>query len=594
MFTKISSIKKILGAKIFYLLLFALFLSIVVSFVEIIGIGFLAVFAVSISDPKIFLDKIPLIDLKNYLSSLENFNLISVLAIVIFLAFLFKHLITFIIFYFEIKIVKNLSLKIKQKIFKSFLSENYEYYINNNKSELINVVTNQIASFLSYAFTVIQILKEVFLISIIFFVILFVNWKVVLFLTLSLILLTFIFGKIFKKKLYDIGNKSRILEGHEIKHLNESFDSFKFIKLNNKSNFFLDILTNINLKKNRFEIFHFLITKLPKIYLELLTISVFMLVVLYLLFMNQDSSLIFGLITFIALSVIRIMPSFITINNSYANLAFFRAGFEIIFNKIKNLIEYEDINKEKVAESSKEVINNITFQNVRFKYSNSNKINLEDIDFKIHKNDILGIIGASGSGKSTILNLMCGLLAPSNGKILFNDKDIFENPKILINRISYISQDNYLLDDTLKNNIAFAIDTKKIDNNRFWNSIKMSNLENIIKQLPKNENTIIGDKGSKISHGQRQKVGIARALYSDSDILMLDESLNALDYENEKIILTNISKNLENKFLVMVSHRLESLKHCTKLMIIEEGKIKDLGDKSEILNRNKNLRKYFI
>ena len=187
MFTKISSIKKILGAKIFYLLLFALFLSIVVSFVEIIGIGFLAVFAVSISDPKIFLDKIPLIDLKNYLSSLENFNLISVLAIVIFLAFLFKHLITFIIFYFEIKIVKNLSLKIKQKIFKSFLSENYEYYINNNKSELINVVTNQIASFLSYAFTVIQILKEVFLISIIFFVILFVNWKVVLFLTLSLI-----------------------------------------------------------------------------------------------------------------------------------------------------------------------------------------------------------------------------------------------------------------------------------------------------------------------------------------------------------------------------------------------------------------------
>ena len=594
MFTKISSIKKILGAKIFYLLLFALFLSIVVSFVEIIGIGFLAVFAVSISDPKIFLDKIPLIDLKNYLSSLENFSLIAVLAIVIFLAFLFKHLITFIIFYFEIKIVKNLSLKIKQKIFKSFLSENYEYYINNNKSELINVVTNQIASFLSYAFTVIQILKEVFLISIIFFVILFVNWKVVLFLTLSLILLTFIFGKIFKKKLYDIGNQSRILEGHEIKHLNESFDSFKFIKLNNKSNFFLDILTNINLKKNRFEIFHFLITKLPKIYLELLTISVFMLVVLYLLFMNQDSSLIFGLITFIALSVIRIMPSFITINNSYANLAFFRAGFEVIFNKIKNLIEYEDINKEKVAESSKEVINNITFQNVRFKYSNSNKINLEDIDFKIHKNDILGIIGASGSGKSTILNLMCGLLAPSNGKILFNDKDIFENPKILINRISYISQDNYLLDDTLKNNIAFAIDTKKIDNNRFWNSIKMSNLENIIKQLPKNENTIIGDKGSKISHGQRQKVGIARALYSDSDILMLDESLNALDYENEKIILTNISKNLENKFLVMVSHRLESLKHCTKLMIIEEGKIKDLGDKSEILNRNKNLRKYFI
>ena len=590
MFDKIKSLKKIFGNKNYYAFLFTLLLSLVVSLLEFIGIGSLAIFAVSISDTQIILDKIPFDNLKNYLVSIDKIIFISIFAMVIFLSFLLKHLITYLIFYFEIKILKRITLKIKQQIFKSFLKENYEYYINNNKSELINLVGSQVGSFLTYIYNIIIILKESILVFIIFFGMLFINWQIVIFLTLTLCTLTYLFSKIFKKKLNEIGKNARVLEQVEVKHLNESYESIKFIKLGNSYNFFSNILTEINQKKNRYEILHFLVGKLPKIYLELLMISIFMFIVLYLLSTNQNDSSIYGLITFLAFSIIRIMPSFISINNAYTNLAFFKSPFEIIFNKTKNLgTTGLTLNENQL----KEKIDKITFENVKFKYVNSNKTNLECVNFSISNNDVLGILGSSGSGKSTILNLLCGLLHPSHGKIKYNNKDISLNPEILLNRISYISQDTYLLDDSIKNNIVFANSSTIIDEVKFKEVLKMSNLNEFVDGLPDKENTIIGDKGSKISNGQRQRIGIARALYSDPDIFLFDESLNALDYDNEEIILNNITKNYKNKFIVFVSHRIESLKYCNNLMLINEGKIVDYDKKSEVLKKNKNLQKYF-
>ena len=168
MFDKIKSLKKTFGNKNYYAFIFTLLLSLVVSFLEFIGIGSLAIFAVSISDPQLILDKIPFDNLKNYLASIDEIIFVSIFAIVIFLAFLLKHLITYLIFYFEIKILKRITIKIKQQIFKSFLKENYEYYINNNKAEIINLVGSQVGSFLTYIYNIVTILKESILVSVIF------------------------------------------------------------------------------------------------------------------------------------------------------------------------------------------------------------------------------------------------------------------------------------------------------------------------------------------------------------------------------------------------------------------------------------------
>ena len=418
MIKKLINLRLIFGKKNYFLLTSVLFLSLISGFLELIGIGLLGVFAISLNDPTIIIEKIPFKDLKLYLSNFNRIELIIFSSILIIIIFLIKHSFSFLISFFEISVTKKILLDVKKKIFEYFLVQDYEYFLNNNKSYLVNMVSSQVQSFMGYIFQVFSILKEFILIILIFVGMIYINWKIILFITITLILLTFFFSKFFKKKLNELGDKSRKLEKDETQYLNEAYQGIKFIKLGTKENFFLNLINDVVKKKNKYEIYHYLVGKLPKIYLEMIIITIFISIVIFLLIANENNETVFGTITFLAFSSVRLLPSFITINNSYSSLAFFRSPFEIIYKMMFLLRE----NKEKSPRINlKENINRIIFQNVNFKYLTTKKTILNDISFEINKNDFLGIIGKSGSGKSTILHLLSGLLKPTNGRIILNE-----------------------------------------------------------------------------------------------------------------------------------------------------------------------------
>ena len=255
------------------------------------------------------------------------------------------------------------------------------------------------------------------------------------------------------------------------------------------------------------------------------------------------------------------------------------------------MMKLKDYEKDNFKIAFHENIKKITFKNVDFKYVSTDKYVLHDINFEVNENDFLGIIGTSGSGKSTILHLLSGLMDPIKGSVILNDNEKNNiNEYDLNNKISYIPQDSFILDSTIENNIAFADQEHEINQKKINECLSFTNLNNFVENLPKKQN-LLGDDGSKISHGQRQRIGLARAIYNDPNVIILDESLNALDYDNEKEILSNIKK-LKNKILIFVSHRLESLKLCNKLLILSDGVIKDFGEKELVLSRNKDLNKY--
>ena len=587
MIRKFINLRKIFGNKNYYLLIFVLFLSFISAFLELIGISLIGVFAISVNNPLIVIEKIPFINLKSYLYDLEKIDLIILFSISIIIIFLFKHVLSFFINFLEITITKKILLNIKKKIFSYFLNQDYEFFLNNNKSYLINMFSSQAQSFMGYIYQIFSILKELIVISLIFLGMVYVNWKIIIFITLILTLLTLIFGKFFKKNLNEIGDKSRRLQKLETQYLNETYQGIKFIKLGAKENFFLGLLNNVVKEKNKYEIIHFLIGKLPKIFLEMIILIIFTSLVVFLFSISENDKTIFGVITFLAFSSIRLLPSFVTINNSYTNLSFFRSPFEIIYNMMMNLREHEE---KKFKIKLVEKIKKISFNNVIFKYNLSDKEILNDINFEVNTNDFLGIIGTSGSGKSTILHLLSGLIKPTKGKIILNQysqNNICEFN--LDNKISYIPQDSFILDTTLDSNIAFADHNYEIDQHKIQECLNFTNLQEFVENLPKKSKSLLGDGGSKISHGQRQRIGLARAIYNDPDVIILDESLNALDYKNEKQILSNI-KDLKDKILIFVSHRLESLKLCNKLLILDEGLVKDFGNKEEVLSRNKDLK----
>ena len=386
MISKIFSLTNIFGRRNSLIFLFVFFFSIISSFFEVIGIGLLAIFALLINDPAIILEKVFFINLKNYLEQLEKIDLVVLCSVAILVAFIIKHFIFFFTSYIEIIITKKISLNIKEKIYKFYLSKNYENFINNNKSDLINTITSQTSSFIGYFHNVFLIIKELILISIIFTGMVIVDWKVILSLTFILFLLTFSFVKFFKKKLNNLGEKARTLQEAEIKHLDQTYQSFKVIKLANKENFFLNLLNVINKKKNYYEISHFLIGKIPKIFLEIVVIFLFIATVLMLISKDQNNDTSLGAITFFAFAIIRILPAFIALNNAYTGLAFFRSPFEIIYKMISNISPTQiKLSQNKFNQN----LNEIEVNNLHFSYTNSKKTILKNINFKIKRGDIL-------------------------------------------------------------------------------------------------------------------------------------------------------------------------------------------------------------
>ena len=245
----------------------------------------------------------------------------------------------------------------------------------------------------------------------------------------------------------------------------------------------------------------------------------------------------------------------------------------------KNILSNQKIN-----------IQDVSFKEVSFKYPNTDRPSINDFNLLINPGKKIGFIGSSGSGKSTFINLFLGLLEPTAGKILVDGKDISKNLRNWQSQIGLVSQEIYLLDDTIKNNIAFGNTDANINSDQLLRAIKTAQLENFIKSLPEGEQTVIGNRGVRLSGGQRQRIGIARALYNQPKILVFDEATSSLDLKNESKIIDEIFQNNKDLTFIVISHRNNTVKNCDLIYVIENGKLKDQGSYDEIWNKHNHLQ----
>ena len=231
----------------------------------------------------------------------------------------------------------------------------------------------------------------------------------------------------------------------------------------------------------------------------------------------------------------------------------------------------------------------IDLKNVSYKYPGRKKLVLKDISLKIKKGKKIGIIGSSGSGKSTLLNLVLGLINPTKGKILIDNSSFKElNLTNWRKQIGYVSQNLFLFDDTLEKNISYG--EKRIDKKKLFRSIKKSNLSEFIKSLPSKEKTLIGNNGIKVSGGQHQRIGIARALYRNPKIFVMDEATSALDYKTEDNIMRDLNLKKTDLTAIIVSHRSRAVKNCDLIYYLENGRIKDFGSFNNLSKKYKKLK----
>ncbi len=314
------------------------------------------------------------------------------------------------------------------------------------------------------------------------------------------------------------------------------------------------------------------IRQVPRFYLELLSV-ISLVVFIYLLLLNNQEldSIMITLGVFVG-ATFRLLPSINRILSSLQNIKYYKSSLDIISFELEGA-EKEIKNKELDAN----IIyfnKSLELKDISFCYE-ENKPILDKINLKIDKGDLVGIIGQSGAGKTTLINIIVGLLAKDSGKIFLDDKQLGKaNINLWRNKVGYVPQDVYLTDDTIENNIAFGIEKNKINSKNIENAIEQSQLKTFIDQLPNGKNTIVGERGVQISGGQRQRIGIARALYNDAELLILDEATSALDVETESQFIEAVLNLKGNKTVLIITHRLSTIENCDKIFKIEKGEIK--------------------
>ena len=563
--------------------------SVLISFVELVGIGFLGTFILFLSDINGFLIKIDKFDMLSFLSSYSEKEITYFFLISITVFFILKNSIVFVYLYFFHKFKEYFSYFLSKKIFSKNIEMGYEYFLSQKKSKIIHDIREESVRFVGVFFSFLNIIKDVLLILFLGGSIFVLNWKISIIVFISFIFFSGIIFFIIKKRLYYLGKNLTFFSSNFLKKLYESFNNIKFIKVTKLEKFVASKIFYFQKKVMDTTFVQNIIVSIPRLILEIFAVAALCLAI----FLYINSSLpidnLIPLLSFMALAIIRILPAVAAININLNNITTHIHSLEIINSYLSQQKDTVSLVEKSQIKTQNENINKVKFENVEFKYKTKNsEFELVNLNLELKKNDILGVIGRSGSGKTTFADLLLGLLKPNLGRILINDIELKHNNKKLI-KYSYVPQSINLLDDTLYNNIVFGSDQDKIDKDKIDKILSLTDLDNLDKNLYQKH---IGEDGIEISGGQKQRIGIARGLYNNPNLLVLDEPTSELDYESEKKVMNNLIKcNID--LIVIIAHRINTLSICNKLLILEKGKMVDFGSKVAILKKYKYLEKYF-
>ena len=536
---------------------FLLFLILITIILETFGIASFFPLMSAIVDENYFSN--PFYQKVSAFLGIESIDL-NLFFIFFILFFIFKNIYLVFFAYWQQSFTNKISLRISNDLYSSYLHKNFSYHLKSNSAFLIRNIQES-TSIDAVFLRILSLINEFFLIAGIIILLFYVNFIATLSIIIIVILTLFIFNLFTKGTIKSFGEKKFNMNARYMQNLFEGMHAFKEILLFNKKNFF--IKNNFKYRKRLldYQLIFSIISYLPRALIEIISI-ISILILLNLLVKNQGTiQEIIPIVGVFSASAFRLFPSALKIFSALQSFNYVKPIIDNIEKEIRNRLIETDYNEKKDLNENQEIVfeNEININNINFQYL-TGKILLTNVNFNIKKGTTVGIIGKSGAGKSTFLNIFTGLLKPTKGSILVDSIDITTAMKLWRKKIGYVSQDIFLLDSSIAENIAFGIPKESIDYNKVKNCIILAELDTYIGELKEGLNTTVGEKGVRISGGQRQRLGLARALYHEPDILILDEATNSLDINTENTIL-NTLKNLKNKFTILIiSHHENPLK----------------------------------
>lgn len=474
----------------------------------------------------------------------------------------------------QYRFVYNSQKELMVRILNCYLGEEYLFHVKHSPTELQRNIINDVETAFQSLLSLIQLLTEILVCGILVAFLFYTDAVSTTLIVLIFLLFGVFFALFYKKYSYKLGINVRNASANQLKWVNQSLSGIRELKVTDTENYFIAMFGKAAAKLADSRRKQSIVGVIPRPILETVMICGLLAIIMFRVRFGADISEFIPILSIYAISAFRMLPSFSRITNAYNNIMYSKAAVNAVYEEI-NKIELLERNMEKKDKT--DAINigsteDIVVCNLNFRYGEEHEDVLNSISMCFKYCESTAIIGESGSGKSTLADLILGILKPTAGDIIFEGKSIYSDLAKWHKLIGYVPQTIYLIDDTIRRNIAFGVKDEEIDEQKIWKALQEAQLDEFVKQLEDGLDTSVGDRGVRLSGGQRQRIGIARALYNDPKILILDEATSALDTDTENALMEAIDKMHGNRTLIIIAHRLTTIKNCDRIYKVENHK----------------------
>ena len=493
--------------------------------------------------------------------------------------FVVKNIFLFIQQKAQLRFVYTNQFATSRRMMINFMERPYEYYLNADTSVIQRSITSDVNNMYGLILALLQLFSEAIVFVCLVLVSLATDVWMTVTVTLLLVVVLAIIKGILKPIMKKAGEENQDYYSGLYKWIDQSVMGIKEIKVANKENYFINEYAKCGAgyvsAVQRYNLYN----ATPRLLIETVAIAGMILYMMFQILQGTAVSEIVPQVAALAVAAMRLIPCANRINNHLTSISYFEPFFMGVSDNLQEEIRDESINydenayKQKVKVDKLEIKETIELKDIVYKYPNTEVLIFDHADMEIPVGKSVGIVGTSGAGKTTVVDILLGLLRLQSGKILADGVEVREHYQSWLKNIGYIPQSIFMIDSTIRKNVAFGYADEDIDDEKVWRALKEAQLDEFVRGLPEGLDTSIGERGIRISGGQRQRIGIARALFEDPEVLVLDEATSALDNETEAAIMDSINRLHGKKTLIIIAHRLQTIEKCDMVYRVENGKV---------------------
>ena len=579
MFSVLGKFNKLLNAKQKSRLAILGLVTVIGAFLEVIGVSLMLPLITAIMQPDIITSNKYIVYICNILDLHSHRTFVIVCIIAVIFVFIFKDFFLMMQYYIQARFVCNNQFAMQQKMLSGFLNRPYEFFLNAESGEILRVVQSDVPATYALLTTVLGMFTESVVALAISVTIFIIDPLMTTFVIVMMAVVVIAIAKLVKPVLKKKGEEQLINNSLMYKWLIQGITGIKEIKVGGKENFFKENFEISGKKYISAEKWRTVFSNIPRLMIEMVSVCSTLAFIAFMIYKGREIETLVPTLGAFAMAAMKLMPSANRIVAGINQVVFQLPSLNKLLEDIEMFEEDEKKYSSYRKNNSDKALKALTFndkielKNITYSYQNSDRLILDKANMIIPIGKSIGIVGASGSGKTTAVDILLGILLAKEGEVLTDGINVMEHYSEWLSNIGYIPQSIFMLDDDIKSNVAFGVKKEEQDEERVWEALREAQLESFVRGLKDGIHTQIGERGMRLSGGQKQRIGIARALYSNPAVLVFDEATSALDSETEAAVMSSINSLHGKKTMIIIAHRLQTIKECDMVYRVGDGKI---------------------